>query len=402
MTLKFIAQGFNFEVKLINLESATDKYYMQIALNLAQRARGRTSPNPMVGALVVKNNKVIGQGYHAKAGTPHAEIHALNEAGKDAPGATLYVTLEPCCHQGRTEPCTKAILNSGVERVVVAMVDPNPLVKGKGIKCLKEGGLKVTVGVLEKEARCLNEAFIKYITTKMPFVILKTAMSLDGKIATRTGESKWITGPEARNYSHQLRNCYDAILVGVNTILRDNPALTTRLPEGETKNPVRIVVDSQARTPLEAQVVTNAKETPTLIAVTNAAPADKINQLEKMGVEILPVNTNNNGRVDLKALMLELGRREITSVLIEGGGEVHSSALKAGIVDKMGWFIAPLIIGGQGAPGPVGGEGVASLKEAISLGQITVKKCGQDIYVEGYLLTLPLTPSLKGRGLGGG
>jgi diaminohydroxyphosphoribosylaminopyrimidine deaminase/5-amino-6-(5-phosphoribosylamino)uracil reductase len=385
LTLKFIFQGFNFGVKQINLESATDKYYMQIALNLAQRAQGRTSPNPMVGALVVKNNKIIGQGYHTKAGTPHAEIHALNEAGKDARAATLYVTLEPCCHQGRTEPCTKAILNSGVERVVVAMVDPNPLVRGKGIKCIKEGGLKVTVGVQEKEAQRLNEAFIKYITTKMPFVILKAAMSLDGKIATRTGESKWITGPEARNYSHQLRNWYDAILVGVNTILRDNPALTTHLPEGETKNPVRIVVDSQARTPLEAQVVTSAKETPTLIAVTNAAPVDKINRLEKMGVEVLSVNTNNNGRVDLKALMLELGRREITSVLIEGGGEVHGSALKAGIVDKIGWFIAPLIIGGQEAPGPVGGEGVASIKEAFPLKQITVKKCGQDIYVEGYL-----------------
>lgn len=385
LTLKLITQGFNFEVKLIKLEPAADEHYMQIALNLAQQARGRTSPNPMVGALVVKNNKIIGQGYHAKAGTPHAEIHALNEAGKEAAGATLYVTLEPCCHHGRTEPCTKAILNSGVERVVVAMVDPNPLVKGKGIRCLREGGLRVDIGVLEKEACCLNETFIKYIITKMPFVLLKTAMSLDGKIATRTGESKWITGSEARNYSHQLRSWYDAILVGVNTILKDNPALTARLSEKETKNPVRIVVDSQARTPLEAQVVTSAKETPTLIAVTNTAPADKISRLEKMGVEVLPVNANSNGRVDLKALMLELGRREITSLLIEGGGEVHSSALKAGIADKIVWFIAPLIIGGQGAPGPVGGEGVASLKEAITLKQITMKKFGQDIYVEGYL-----------------
>ena len=374
---------------MINLESAADRDYMQIALNLAQRARGFTSPNPMVGALVVKNNKITGQGYHVKAGTPHAEIYALNEAGENAPGATLYVTLEPCCHQGRTEPCTKAILNSGVERVVVAMVDPNPLVKGKGIRCLKEGGLRVTVGVLEKEARCLNEAFIKYIITRMPFVFLKAAMSLDGKIATRTGESKWITGPEARKYSHQLRNWYDAILVGVNTILRDDPALTARLPEEETKNPVRIVVDSQARTPLDARVVTSAKETPTFIAVTKAAPADKISGLEKMGVEVLPVKANHNGRVDLKDLMLELGRREITSVLIEGGGEVHSSALKAGIADKIGWFIAPLIIGGQGAPGPVGGEGVAAIKEAISLKQIAVKKCGRDIFVEGYL-TAPL------------
>jgi diaminohydroxyphosphoribosylaminopyrimidine deaminase/5-amino-6-(5-phosphoribosylamino)uracil reductase len=380
-----MAQGFNFKVKLINLESTLDRGYMQMALNLAQRARGFTSPNPMVGALVVKNNKIIGQGYHAKAGTPHAEIHALNEAGENTPGATLYVTLEPCCHQGRTEPCTKAILNSGVERVVVAMVDPNPLVKGKGIRCLKEGGLRVIVGVLEKEARSLNEVFVKYIVTRMPFVLLKAAMSLDGKIATRTGESKWITGSEARKYSHQLRNWYDAILVGVNTILRDDPALTARLPGEENKNPVRIVIDSKARTPLNARVVTSAKETPTLIAVTNAAPADKISGLEKMGVEVLPVKTNHKGRVDLKALMLELGRREITSVLIEGGGECNSSALKAGIVDKISWFIAPLIIGGQGAPGPVGGEGVASIKEAIPLKQITVKKCGQDIYVEGYL-----------------
>lgn len=359
---------------------------MQMALDLARRAMGRTSPNPMVGAVVVKDGRVVGQGYHARAGTPHAEINALQEAGAQAAGATLYVTLEPCCHHGRTGPCTEAVLAAGVSRVVAAMTDPNPLVAGRGLERLREAGVEVTVGVMEEEARQLNEVFIKYITTRRPFVVLKAAMSLDGKIATRTGESRWITGREARLEVHRLRDRYDAILVGVNTVLLDNPSLTTRLPEGEGKDPVRIIVDSRARTPPQARVITQSSPAPTIIAVTPDAPEENLRRLEGAGAKILIV-PGSGPRVDLAALMAELGRREITSVLIEGGAEIHASALEARIVDKVIWFIAPQIIGGRQAPGPVGGEGPARLAEAVELKEVSVDRYGPDICVQGYVET---------------
>ncbi len=356
--------------------------YMEFALELAARARGRTSPNPMVGAVVVKEGKIIGSGYHLKAGTPHAEIHALNEAGEDARGADLYVTLEPCCHHGRTGPCTTAIINAGVARVVTAMTDPNQLVAGEGIRQLMAAGIEVSLGLMEEEAVELNEVFIKHITTGRPFVIAKAALSIDGKIATRSGKSQWITGEKARAYGHQLRDWYDAIIVGIGTVLADDPSLTARLPAGG-RDPVRIVLDSRASIPLKARVLTQQSEAPTLIAATCGAPPEKVAALRQAGIEVLIVN--EGPRVDLGELMKILGRRGITSVMIEGGAGVHGSAFTAQIVDKVAWFIAPKIIGGQDAPGPVGGLGVDNPSEAAELERVVVRRLGSDLLVEGYL-----------------
>lgn len=360
-----------------------DKHYMQMALNLAAKARGRTSPNPMVGAVVVKEGKVIGRGYHRQAGTPHAEVIALNEAGVEARGATLYVTMEPCCHYGRTGPCTEAVIKAGIARVVVAMEDPNPLVAGRGIKRIKEAGVEVTLGVMEDEARELNEVFVKYIVTGKPFVVAKVAMSLDGKIAARTGRSKWITSPEARNYGQQMRDWYDAIMVGIGTVLADDPFLTTRLPDGKGRDPVRVILDSRARIPLTARVLNLQSDAPTIIAVTAAAPPARVEALRRTGAEVMVVN--DGPQVDICKLVKLLGEKEITSVLIEGGSAVHASAFNAGIVDKAAWFIAPKIIGGREAPGPVGGTGADDPSEAIELEMVKVRRLGTDILIEGYV-----------------
>jgi len=359
-----------------------DRHYMKMALELAARARGRTSPNPMVGAVLVKDNRIVGQGYHARAGTPHAEVLALAEAGNEARGATLYVTLEPCCHHGRTGPCTEAVIAAGVARVVIAMRDPNPLVSGGGIRRLRDAGVEVVTGVMEEEALELNEVFIKYITTGLPFVTAKAAMSLDGKIATHSGKSKWITGPEARAYGHCLRDWHDAILVGIGTVQADNPSLTTRLAAGGGRDPVRIILDSMARTPLDAIVVTQHSEAPTIIAATAGAPPERLEALRRAGAEVLVVNEGT--RVDLKELVKILGKREITSLLIEGGAEVHGSAFAAEIVDKVVWFIAPKIIGGRDAPGPVGGLGAGDLSGAAELERVEVSCLGPDFCIEGY------------------
>lgn len=360
-----------------------DKGYMKAALTLAAMARGRTSPNPMVGALVVKEGKIIGQGYHLKAGLPHAEIYALNEAGEEAKGATLYVTMEPCCHHGRTGPCTEAVINARVSRVVTAMADPNPLVSGKGIKRLREAGIEVTLGVMGKEALELNESYIKYVKTGRPFVVAKVAMSLDGKIATRSGKSKWITGPKARAYAHRLRDWYDAILVGIGTVLADDPSLTTRLPGGGGRDPVRIILDSRARISPQATVLTQQSDAPTIIAVTSAAPPERLQALRETGAGVLVVNEGE--RVDLPELMRMLGSRGITSVLIEGGAGVHGSAISAGLVDKAAWVVAPKIIGGTAAPGPVGGTGADDPSGAVALERARIKRLGPDVLFEGYL-----------------
>lgn len=357
---------------------------MHIALQLAARAMGRTSPNPMVGAVLVKDGKIVGSGYHHRAGTPHAEVHALREAGGEARGATLYVTLEPCCHQGRTGPCTEAVIKAGVTRVVAAMTDPNPLVAGKGLARLREAGVEVAAGLLEEEARRLNEVFIKYITTGQPFVALKAAMSLDGKIATRTGDSQWITGSQSREYVHQMRDRYDAIMVGINTVLADNPSLNTRLPGGGGRDPVRIVLDSAARTPPGARVLKMESSAPAIIVTTTAAPGERLAGLEAAGARIITVD-GEGGRVDLRALLSRLAAMEICSVLVEGGGQVHASVLAAGVADKVIWFIAPKLIGGNGAPGPVGGQGIERLTEAVRLGRVKVTRFGEDICVEGYI-----------------
>lgn len=359
--------------------------YMRQALALAQLAVGCTTPNPLVGALIVKDDVVIGQGYHHLAGTAHAEINALREAGEFARGATLYVTLEPCCHSGRTGPCTEAILKAGIAKVVVAITDPNPLVAGQGIKILRDRGVEVIDGICCLEAVRLNETFVKWIATKLPFVLLKTAMTLDGKIATTAKKSQWITGKKARERVHQLRNQYDGILVGIGTILADNPLLTTRLPEGEGCHPTRIVVDSLARTPLDSQVIVN-KQAPTIIAVTADAPPERISALMERGVEVLTVSVGQGG-IDLRELFTKLAARPLTSILIEGGASVNSSALAANLVDKVEWFIAPKMFGGTGAPSPIGGQGITEVADAYELEEVSIMQFGSDFSVSGYIKT---------------
>ena len=360
-----------------------DKKYMRMALRLAEKARGRTSPNPMVGALVVKGGKVISRGYHRKAGEPHAEAIALKKAGRKAKGATLYVTLEPCSHTDkRTPPCTPLVLQSKVKRVVVSMIDPNPRVSGGGIKTLRKAGIEVVTGVLEAEAKKLNEAYVKYITTGMPFVTLKIAQTLDGKIATASGESKWITGEQAREEGHRLRNSNDAILVGINTVLNDNPSLTTRIPGG--RDPIRVIVDSRLRTPLNAKVITQRSSAKTCIATLDTMPKDKLVKLLDAGAEIL-LARGRKGHVDLKYLMKMLGSFGITSVLIEGGAEVNASALKSGIVDKVVMFIAPKLMTGTDSLCSIGGKAPAKLGQAVTLHEVTSSFVGRDMMLEGYI-----------------
>jgi len=360
-----------------------DKEYMKRALELARKGLGKTSPNPAVGAVLVKEGKVIGEGYHERAGGPHAEIRALEAAGSQAQGATLYVTLEPCCHYGRTPPCTQALIEAGVKRVVVAMLDPNPRVQGKGCRILREAGIEVEVGLLEQEARRLNEAYIKFITCGLPWVTLKVACSLDGKIATRTGASRWITGEEAREKVHRLRNIHDAVLTGVGTIIADNPRLTVRLQEEGVRDPVRVILDSTLRIPLDAQVLHLSSPAPTLIATTPRAREEIKRQLEDMGVEVLTV-PEEEGRVAWMPLLKELARRGIMSVLIEGGAAINASALNSRIVDKAVFFLAPKILGGEEIPA-VGGRGIDSLEEAWELKDLEIELCGRDIMISGYL-----------------
>jgi len=374
----FLNSFFYMEVLII-----VDEQYMRQALSIARYAMGRTSPNPMVGAVIVSAGRVVGQGWHRLAGTPHAEINALQQAGDLARDATMYVTLEPCSHYGRTPPCADAVIAAGIKKIVVAMNDPNPLVAGRGLAKIREAGIEVVEGVLAAEAATLNEIFIKHISTQMPFVVLKSAMSLDGKIAAYTGHSQWITGPESRERVHKLRDCYDAILVGIGTVLADNPNLTTRLsPKG--KNPIRIIVDSMARTPLDAHVVTDGLA-PTIIIVTSKAPNDRIQALCACdGVEVL-VGSQKQSGVDLRQLFKTLAGRNITSIFIEGGGSINASLLAENLVDKIYWFIAPKIIGGQEARGPVGGQGVSDVNEAYLFEDMNVELSGQDILISAYM-----------------
>lgn len=357
--------------------------FMARALQLAELGRGKTSPNPLVGAVIVHNDRIVGEGYHRKAGTPHAEIHALRDAGEKANGAVMYVTLEPCCHHGRTPPCTKSIIEAGIAEVVVGMADPNPLVSGKGIKALKDAGIRVIEGVLEKDVRLQNESFIKYISTKCPFVTLKAAISLDGKVATRTGESRWITGEEARLWVHRMRAANDAIMVGIGTVLADDPLLTVRL-DGEYEQPLRVIVDSSLRIPETSMLVKTASEVPTVVAAVQGSYSEaKRAQLERAGLEVWDLPAIK-GKVDLVTLMKELGKREITSLLLEGGSTLNASALEAGIIDKFVFFQAPLIIGGQDSPGVFGGMGCERLKDCLRLAQMSVQRVGEDLMITAY------------------
>ena len=357
-----------------------DESYMREALRIAEYARGRTAPNPLVGAVIVRDGTIIANGWHRAAGEPHAEIHALRMAGELARGATLYVTLEPCAHHGRTGPCAEAVIAAGIARVVVALCDPNPLVAGRGIDLLAAAGIEVVTGVCETEARRQNEVFLKWVTQKRPFVTLKTAMTLDGKIASSTGASQWITGAEARLRVHEYRNEYDAILVGIGTVLADDPSLTTRLPDRTGKNPLRVVLDSEARTPLDAKIVTDGAA-PTLIAVSERADQRRVNLLRACGTEVVMLGTE---RVDIAALLDDLGEREITSLFVEGGGTVNWSFLAGGYVDKVHAFIAPMLMGGASAKTPVGGTGFDSPQTALRLRNMTVEQVGADILVTGY------------------
>ena len=359
-----------------------DEQMMARAISLARNGLGRTSPNPLVGAVIVRDGRIVAEGWHRKAGTPHAEIHALNMAGELARGATVYVSLEPCAHYGRTGPCARALVEAGVSRVVVAMTDPNPKVAGKGIAILQEAGIQVTTGVLEQEARQLNEVFLKWMTTGLPFVALKTAMTLDGKIATAAGQSQWITNEASRYETHRLRDVYDGILVGINTALADNPALTTRLKEYPGRNPVRIVVDSRARLPLESKLVTDGAAR-TIVAVTAGAPADRLEALRSAGAEVIVAGSGD--QVDMHSLMEQLGAMKISSVLVEGGGSVNFSLLQAGLVDRVYAFIAPKLVGGRDALTPVEGEGFQELDRAVELENIQLRQLGSDVLLTGIV-----------------
>jgi len=366
---------------------------MRRALRLAKKGRGRTSPNPMVGAVLVKDGRVIGEGYHTKAGEAHAELLALREAKEEAKGATLYLNLEPCNHYGRTPPCAPAVIEAGVKRVVAGMEDPNPLVKGKGSESLRKAGLAVEIGILKNECRRLNEAFCKYIVKKEPFVILKVAATLDGKIATRDGDSKWISGESSRRFVHRLRDQVDGVIVGVGTILKDDPMLTARIKGG--RDPYRIILDSRLRIPEDAKVI-EISPSRTIVATTELSPKDKRDRLEKKGVRIIILDSKQ-GRVNLKTCLFRLGGMEMMSVLVEGGSQVNGAFLDEGLIDKFILFLSPRLIGDKDALGIFGGKGIESLRETISLNEFRVRKIGGDILLEGSIIP-SLVPLQMGSG----
>ena len=357
-----------------------DEKYMRLAMQLAGNAIGRTSPNPLVGAVIVKDNRVVGCGWHRKAGTPHAEVHALNQAGELAQGADVYVTLEPCAHYGKTPPCAKALVEAKVKNVYGGLLDVNPKVAGKGFKILEDAGIHVEYGFLQDELRKQNEVFFKWIEHKKPFVVLKAAMTLDGKIATATGQSKWITNETSRAYGYKLRDIYDGIMVGINTVIEDNPMLTARVDGG--KNPIRIVVDSSLKIDINANVVQD-KSAKTIIATTDKADKDKILKLQAQNVDVIVVDKDENNKVDIEKLLNILGQQNICSILVEGGATLSGSFVAKKLVDKVYFFIAPKIIGGKEAKTPVAGTGILNLQEALALKDIQIEKLEEDILIIG-------------------
>lgn len=357
-----------------------DEKYMRLAMQLAGNAIGRTSPNPLVGAVIVKDNRVVGCGWHRKAGTPHAEVHALNQAGELAQGADVYVTLEPCAHYGKTPPCAKALVEAKVKNVYGGLLDVNPKVAGKGFKILEDAGIHVEYGFLQDELRKQNEVFFKWIEHKKPFVVLKAAMTLDGKIATATGQSKWITNETSRAYGYKLRDIYDGIVVGINTVIEDNPMLTARVDGG--KNPIRIVVDSSLRIDINANVVQD-KSAKTIVATTDKADKDKILKLQAQDVDVIVVDKDENDKVDIEKLLDILGQKNICSILVEGGATLSGSFVAKKLVDKVYFFIAPKIIGGKEAKTPVAGTGILNLQEALALKDIQIEKLEEDILIIG-------------------
>ncbi|HDR4371228.1 bifunctional diaminohydroxyphosphoribosylaminopyrimidine deaminase/5-amino-6-(5-phosphoribosylamino)uracil reductase RibD [Bacillus cereus] len=353
--------------------------YMKLALENAKAMKGQTTPNPLVGSVIVNDNRIVGVGVHMKAGEPHAEIHAIRMAGEQARGGTIYVTLEPCSHHGRTGPCAEAIVQAGIKKVVVATLDPNPLVSGRGIKILQDAGIEVLVGVCEEESEKMNVVFNKYILTKRPFVTIKSGVTLDGKIATSLSDSKWITSTEARQEVHQIRNENAAILVGANTVQKDNPSLTTRIPNG--RNPIRVILDSTLRIPMEANVVTDG-EAPTWIFTTNNHAAKKKKALENAGVKVFV--TSGEKHINLHEMLDVLGQKGVSSLLIEGGGEVNASFIENKLMDKLILYVAPKIIGGKLAPSFVEGTGITKMQDAIEFKDISFTQVGKDYRFIGY------------------
>ncbi len=358
--------------------------FMKRALELARGGWGKTNPNPLVGAVIVKDGQIVAEGFHEVLGCSHAEAAAFNNAKSDVKGGTMYVNLEPCSHFGRTPPCANKIIENGIKRVVIGMVDPNPRVSGRGIDILRNAGVEVTVGVMEEESKELNGIFINYITRKKPFVIMKTAMTLDGKIAAYSGDSKWITCESSRRHVHTIRDRVAAVMVGINTVLRDNPFLTTRLDDGKGNDAVRVVVDSKGLLPLECNLINVDSQKGVILATTPSIDSEKEKQLEDKGVKIIKAG-DSDGKVDLNKLMDELYKLEIDSVLLEGGGGLNASALKYGIVDKVMFFIAPKIIGGKNALTPVEGEGAEFIKSGVDLKNIKIERFEDDILIEGYI-----------------
>ena len=356
----------------------TDQDYMTLALGLAAMGTGWTSPNPMVGAVIVKNGRILAQGWHHRCGEPHAERDALANCHEDPKGSTMYVTLEPCCHTGRQPPCVDAILEAGIARVVVGSPDPNPKVAGKGVEILRSHGVQVEVGVMQKECDRLNEVFLHYIQSKRPFVVMKYAMTLDGKIACCTGASKWVTGQAAREHVQTLRHKYRAIMVGVGTVLADDPLLTCRIEGG--RNPIRVICDSRLRTPLGSQIVRTAKDVPTILAT---CCTDEVQQkpFREAGCDLI-VTSEKDGHVDLEQLMNQLGSREIDSVLLEGGGTLNWAALESGIVCKVLAYVAPKLFGGRDAKTPVEGDGFPDPSKAVLLKQPHITQLGEDFLIE--------------------
>jgi diaminohydroxyphosphoribosylaminopyrimidine deaminase / 5-amino-6-(5-phosphoribosylamino)uracil reductase len=369
--------------------SAKDRLYMHQALELAAQARGCTSPNPMVGAVLVRNDRVIGKGYHKQAGQPHAEIEALRDAGNDARGATLYVNLEPCCHQGRTPPCTEAIIAAGITRVVAAMTDPNPEVAGKGFEQLRHAHVEVDCGVLEGEARRLNEAFITYHLLGRPFVIAKWAMTLDGRSSTDSGDSRWISNDASRRYAHELRASVDAVAVGVGTIFFDNPRLNVRLDQYKRCQPMRVIFDGNLRTPTGARCLDSSGGRAVLVC-TSSAPPDRVARMHDAGHQVLVVP--GKGRiVSVEPALKQLAGIGVQSVLVEGGRQLHTELLRHSLADKLIVFIGPSLVGGEGRTAPLVDLGITKMKSAISLKNVSIHTFGTDACIEGYINLPPRT-----------
>jgi diaminohydroxyphosphoribosylaminopyrimidine deaminase/5-amino-6-(5-phosphoribosylamino)uracil reductase len=371
----------------------SDAAFMRRALELAERGRGLTSPNPMVGAVLVRDGRVVGEGAHLRAGGPHAEIAALQAAGAAARGATLYVTLEPCAHQGRTPPCAPVAAAAGVARVVAALSDPNPLVAGGGAARLREAGVAVEIGLLAEEAERQNRAWLSAVREHRPHVTLKAAATLDGKLADIHGGSTWITGEPARLHAHRLRAEADAVVVGVTTALRDDPQLTVRLPEPWPREPYRVVLDTHARLPAQARVIQAGTPARALVAVGAEAPAARVAALRAAGATVLRLPTRE-GRVDPSALLRRLFELEVRAVLVEGGGETHAAFADAGLVDRVALFLAPLLLGGREATGVLGGRG-RDLKDALRLSPPVVTRLGDDLLLEADILREPYSPDRR-------